>query len=248
MILEDFVMLGTTVPEPSSDGRVFVCSAGYSAELGQLVRVYPLARSGAPRRWSVNRVRLERNRRDQRRESWSIAADRTPAAHGHINQAFHQLHTIDRAQRVGLLDKVRVSSIAEANERRLSLALVHPRSVPTVRFDHNEDSPDSPQLRLFDCDDAPSSGAKRFAYIPRVVFEDDAGCHALMLRDWGAFEWMRKQGDARRYDIPRNLHLGESSSLLVGNLSHQRTAWLVISVLNGVVENQPTLFDERVAS
>ncbi len=31
MILDDFVMLGTTVPEPNSDGRVFVCSAGYSA-------------------------------------------------------------------------------------------------------------------------------------------------------------------------------------------------------------------------
>ena len=30
-------MLGTTVPEPNSDGRVFVCSAGVSAEYRKLV-------------------------------------------------------------------------------------------------------------------------------------------------------------------------------------------------------------------
>ncbi len=67
MILDDFVMLGKTVPEPNSDGRVFVCSAGVSPTLRQLVRVYPLARGGAPARWSVNAVKLERNPKDARR-------------------------------------------------------------------------------------------------------------------------------------------------------------------------------------
>lgn len=33
MILDDFVMLGTTVPEPNSDGRVFVCSAGVTSRV-----------------------------------------------------------------------------------------------------------------------------------------------------------------------------------------------------------------------
>ena len=39
MILDDFVVLGKTVPEPTSDGRVFVCSAGYSKDIGGLIRV-----------------------------------------------------------------------------------------------------------------------------------------------------------------------------------------------------------------
>jgi hypothetical protein len=51
VILDDFVMLGTTVPEPNSSGRVFVCSAGVSDEDRRLIRIYPLARRGAPKRW-----------------------------------------------------------------------------------------------------------------------------------------------------------------------------------------------------
>jgi len=57
-------MLGTTVPEPTSDGRVFICSAGVSAELRSLMRIYPLARRRTPPRWSVNCVCLERNPKD----------------------------------------------------------------------------------------------------------------------------------------------------------------------------------------
>ena len=246
MIVEDFVMLGTTVPEPNSDGRVFVCSAGYSAELRQLVRIYPLARRGAPRRWSVNRVRLERNRMDSRIESWQIAGDRSPEEHDHINDAFQSLDNIDRGARAGLLDKVVVESIAEANARRMSLAVVHPPHTPWLSFDYNPDSPDSPMMRLFDVGDEPSRGSQRFAFIPRLEFRDEAGGHNLMLRDWGCFEFMRRYGYDRRHELRQALHMNSGSSLLVGNMANQRTAWLVISVLNGVRSAQPSLFDDQL--
>ena len=76
MILEDFVMLGKTTPETDRQGRITVCSAGWSPELKQLVRVYPLAVEKQPQDFSVSRIHLERNHKDTRRESWKIAGDR----------------------------------------------------------------------------------------------------------------------------------------------------------------------------
>ena len=243
MILEDFIMLGTTVPEPRSDGRVFVCSAGVSPELGKLVRIYPLARRGIPHRWHGYRVPVERNPRDSRPESFKVAGDRSPGAHEDINGRFEQVHgKLAEAKRTALLRKYAVGSVKQANEQRLSLAVIHPEAIE-LDFEHNPQSPDSPQMALFDAPGEPPSGARRFAWIPRLSFKDELGWHHLMLRDWGAFELQRKHGgDYFRRNLAGALHLDPNSSLLVGNLNNQRTAWLVISVLNGIRE-APTLFD-----
>lgn len=239
--IDDFVMLGKTVPEPNTDGRIFVCSAGISPQLKQLIRIYPLARNGAPARWSVNRVELERNPKDSRPESWKVAGDRTPGAHEHINDAFQQTEKAypERA-RAALLAPYTVASIKEANARRLSLVILKPDAMD-LYFEHNPESPDSPQLALFDSGKPEPQGAKRFAYIPRLCIKADGQENRLMLRDWGCFEWMRKYGDSRRSELPQALHLTPSSSLLVGNFNQHRTSWLVISVLNGLRED-PGLF------
>lgn len=243
MILEDFVMLGTTVPEPRSDGRVFVCSAGVSPEMGKLVRIYPLARRGIPHRWLGYRVPVERNPKDNRPESFKVAGDRSPGAHEHINERFGQVHgAVPHGKRIALLKRYAVGSIKQANEQRLSLAIIHPDAID-LHFEHNLDSPDSPQMALFDAPGEPPSGAKRFPWMPRLKFHDELGWHDLMLRDWGTFELQRKHdGSYFRRNLAGALHLDENSSLLVGNLNNQRNAWLVISVLNGIRE-APTLFD-----
>lgn len=234
MIVEDFVMLGKTVPEPNSDGRVFVCSAGYSPELRQLVRIYPLARYAAPARWSQSRVHLERNPKDSRPESWKLAGDRSLGNHERINTA--AFSTYDRLagwEQRELLDDSRlwVNSIEEANERRLSLALLQPRQIPTIVYDENRNSPDSPQMRLFDDGLAPAEGARRFPYMPRVVFRDAKRENRLMLRDWGCYELMRKHPE-HTFGLDGALSIGEDSVLLIGNLNSHRTSWLIISVLN----------------
>jgi len=236
MVVEDFVMLGKTVPEPNSDSRVFVCSAGVSRELGGLLRIYPLARHEAPPRWTVNQVPLERNPKDHRPESWKLRGDRTPQAHEHINRVFRPVGTVPPGERRDLLARYVVDSLALANERRSSLAVIHPVGAPSLRFDFNPDSPESPQLCMFDefRPSTPSAGAKRFSYVPRVEFQDGEGHHSLTLRDWGCFEFMRKQGDERRHELRAALHLDAECSLLVGNLNHHRTGWLVISVLRGI--------------
>ena len=253
MTIDDFVMLGTTVPEPNSDGRIFVCSAGYSATYGGLLRVYPLARFGAPARWSVSTVKLERNSKDSRRESFKLAGDRSPEARKSINSLFRIDGMAPKAGRAELLKRCTVGSIKEANERRLSLAVVHARGME-LEFEHNPGSPDSPQLALFPVEGEEPQGARRFPFIPRLHFDDERGHNRLMLRDWGVYELMRKNnnlaliGEAeRRKYVGGALHLDPSCSLLVGNLNNQRNAWLVISVLRGLRE-APSLLDELVGA
>lgn len=232
MICDDFIMLGKTVPEPQSDGRVFVCSAGYSPELRSLIRIYPLSRKDAPKRWSINSVPLERNPKDSRPESWKLAGNREADNHLRINEVFANRGQVHGMSTRDVLDddKIWVNSIKEANERRLSLALIEPKATPEVIYEQNLNSPDSPQLKLFTDGLPPAEGAKRFPHMPRLVFNDDAGEHRLMLRDWGCYERMRKAPGA--LDLEDALSLDTDSRLLIGNLNSHRTSWLVISVLN----------------
>lgn len=245
MIIEDFVMLGTTVPEPNSDGRVFVCSAGFSAELGSLIRIYPLARRNAPRRWGVSRVQLERNPADTRRESFRIAGNRDHNQHQWINYRFERAaKDISESGRAPLLSRCTIGSIHEANKKRLSLAILQPDSI-SLDFDENVRSPgSSPQMTLFDAgENDAASGARSFRWMPRLRFRDECGNHNLMLRDWGCFELQRKHDDQYfRDNLGGALNLTLSSSLLVGNMNNQRNTWLVISVLNNIREPE-TLFD-----
>lgn len=245
MIVHDFVMLGTTVPEPASDGRVFVCSAGVSAELGTLLRVYPLSRRNPPSRWSIYEVPLERPQpqQDSRVESWKILGDRSVDGHEDINKAFVKVGEKRKDDRPHLIDQHVRSSIAELNAARMSLGVIYPNDVE-VYCVPNGDSPDSPQLKLFAHDDSEKQrlGAKRFGLIPRIRFTDDDGEHRLMLRDWGVFEMMRKEGETyTSKNLADALKIGPHSGLLVGNLANQRRAWLVIAVLNHVQTRQLSL-------
>ena len=241
MILEGFTMLGTTVPEPiKSDGRVSVCSAGIDADLG-LVRIYPLAKAGVPNRWNTYRVPVQSNPKDSRRESFKLKADRHGAAFEQINREFVQVGRMKPAQLADSLKKYVVGSIKEANDKKLSLAILQPQFCE-MDFDYNPESPDSPELKLFEIGEPPKDGSKRFPFIPRLHFNDEDGHHHLQVREWGCYEWMRKYPERYR-ELPNCLHLNDDSSLLVGNFNQHRSSWLIISVLNGIRNDVPALFD-----
>jgi hypothetical protein len=248
MIAADgFVMLGKTKPEERrSDGRTFVCSAGWHPDLG-LIRIYPLGVRDAPRRWDVCTVNLQRNPRDTRRESWQLAGNRHGAEHARINtQAFTITGKVPRQQRPNLLpDTCYADSIAHANDQRRSLALIRPRDAQVTWTRPDSRNPiDVHQLELFAAETgtAPSR-------VPRLAFADDDGDHLLQLRDWGVFELMRRNGeDYASRNTAQALHLGPASALLVGNLAQHRTAWLVIAVLNIADATQLTIDDLGAAS
>lgn len=230
MRLDDFVMLGTTVPEVLSDGREAVCSAGYSEEYGSLLRLYPLSRFGAPRRWHAYRVEIERNSRDRRAESWALRGERR-VDHAQINfRSFSEEGRVEPFELSEAIERNEVASIKEANGRRMSLAFLRPRNIK-LSFDYNPESPDSPQLKLF-AGREPVKGSKRFAYTPRLQFLDQEGYgHNLQLRDWGAFEFLRKYPKDHS-GLKQNLKLDDEPVLLIGNHAQHRTSWLVISVLH----------------
>jgi hypothetical protein len=255
VIVEDFVMLGKTVPECSSDGRMFVCSAGVSLELRQLIRIYPLARQQCPKRWSVARAPLERNPKDSRGESWKIRGDRSPGSHARINQAIELLaRSVSADEKKRIVELGTVRSIREANERRLSLAFVFPRSLPRLRFEAGDTAEMAPTPDMFGrVPDAPVS--QRFGWHPRLEFDDADGDHNLMLRDWGCYEFLRKQGDGRRFELEDALSLEGAPPLFVGNLNRFRASWLIISVLSGacfarpeIADRQPSLFENWEAA
>jgi hypothetical protein len=204
MRLDDFVMLGKTIPEAQKkSGRVFVCSAGYSHEMRQLLRIYPLARRKCPPRWSVSQIDLERNPDDSRSESWKIKGDRSAERHEQINGCFNVTCQIEGEERSKIVQSLLSPSIERANERRQSLCVIQPASAPVLGFEENPESPEHPQMDMFD-DDAPDNlavGSKRFAYQPYLEFRDEDGWHNLQIRDWGGYEFMRKHGDDRRHEL-----------------------------------------------
>ena len=232
--LHQFTMLGKTVPQRTKDGRTYVCSAGYTPDLG-LVRIYPLPLSGVPARWGTYRIDVERNPKDSRPESWRLAHDREPARHATANRHFTHVGDIRAQDRPHLVpDRYYVNSIQEANERRLSLAMLRPHDVRiewTKPGTSKHLTPlDIHQMELFPAWPHDQQPQHR---VPRVVFDDDGGHHELQLRDWGAYRLIEKNGSDYAYDhMTRALHLGDRSALLVGNINNQRTAWLVIAVLN----------------
>jgi hypothetical protein len=254
MILDDWIMLGKTVPEPQSDGRTFVCTAGYSPELRQAVRIYPMALRDAPPRWSMCRVPLERNPKDSRRESWKLRGDRSPGRHELINRVIERLPgKVDDKARRELVGAMTVSSLKAANEQRLSLCVLLPADVPAIRAERGKDVEMAPTPDLFPHPlDRPV--AERFAWHPRVRFADQDGHkHDLMLRDWGCYELMRKRPDCNPVMLADALGMVAAPPLLCGNFNRFRNAWLVISVFSGsllarpgVADRQASLFDASI--
>ncbi len=245
MILDDFVMLGKTVPEANGDGRHFVCTAGYSLELKQPIRIYPMARRQCPARWSVSRIPVERNPKDTRRESWKIRGDRRPGAHDLINGVIEPvLGKLSPAVQRDIVKDMRASSLKAANDRRGSLCVVFPDDIPRIDLEQGEQAEMAPTPDMFgDVPDQPV--AARFRWHPRLRFGDGAGKHDLMLRDWGCYELMRKHGDEMAGSLGEALNLSSAPPLLCGNLNRFRNSWLVISVFSGAIHARPDVFDAQ---
>ena len=216
MILEDFVMLGKTAPETDRQGRVTVCSAGWSPELRQLIRIYPLAEKNCPPDFSVSRVRLERNHKDSLGESWKIAGDRSVDVHERINSRFDVLGILNN--RKGVLDDIpAVSSIKEANSRRLSLAVIQPELPPKFYLEFNKKRKSG-------------VGTKSYEYVPRVKFSLGPSTHRLKYLNQSVYQYLGKNmSNLGLLQIKESFKT--NPKLLIGNMFAYRNNWLVISKL-----------------
>jgi hypothetical protein len=217
VIVEDFICLGRTVPEESKKYGHKVCMAGYSAELGQLLRVYPLPVKNPLRVGFRYVLSLERNASDSRAESWKLT-DRVA-----LYESTEKTSSRDILAAISCLA---VDSIATLNERRASLGvLVCEEAV--CEFQRRE-SVSSEQLDLFDWADV-AFGANAISVAPYLRFDDATGTHRLQLREWGCYEWIRKNVGEHR-QLSRNLRIDRhhKQTILVGNMSNHRNTWLII--------------------
>lgn len=225
MILEDFVMLGRTAPEESKKHGLVVCSAGYSKELRQFIRIYPISMFDSIPRWSICRVKVRRNPGDSRDESWRID-DEYP---------IEIIGKADKNVEYDWLESVAADSIAEMNEKRKSLAIIKPEGMQ-FRFDGLRHGAER-QLQLIE-------GGKPEELRPRVKFRDAAGAHDLQIRDWGCRMFLEKYPE-RDYQLWDALNLTKDNYehlFFVGNMANHRNNWLVISVVSRKRETQIGLF------
>lgn len=234
IVVEDFVMLGNTVPQLDGRGRTTVCCAGYSKGLNQFLRIYPAAAVKVPRRWSLSRIALVRNVNDTREESWKIDADRRPEVHDKINQAFEIHDARVDATEFDKRFRMRVSrTIGELNTARRSLGLINVAG-GTATIDWGDRTAEvSDDQQEFPFMPSGPKGDQYTGTVPYISFAAGGAHHRLQLRARDVGVYMSKHGD--RDELYSRLHLDKDRTLLIGNLSgNRRNVWLVIGVLRGV--------------
>jgi len=233
MRVDDFVLLGRTVPEKSKKYGYKVCSAGYSAELGGLMRVYPLPVQNGLRQWSRLRLELERPRDDSRCESWALKT-RDMASVLEVGS-----DKTKRASYAAFFDGMLARSVEQLNRDRASLGIIKPRGFQ-CHFGSRRGMTCPSQQMLFDCMDD-KFGAEAADLVPQMVFEDADGEHCLQVREIGAYEWIRTNRD-RAAQLWMNYRLNKDRDvyLLVGNMASHRNVWLIINIIT--FKQEATLF------
>lgn len=236
MRIDDYCCLGRTVPEESKRYGRKVCSAGYSEELGSLMRVYPLPVITGIHQRSVCTLELQRNKQDSRRESWRLA--REEEGQGIVRIATQR----PIEQVIAWLGGESAQSIRQLNGERRSLGVIRPGAFECYFRERGGKSVDPDQKLLFDDLDE-QFGAGAVSLAPYLRFRDEDGWHDLQVREWGCYEWLRKEpGKASQLWDNLRLRADRDVFLLVGNMCNRRNVWLVISVFSRA--RTRTLFDE----
>ena len=242
MRVDDFIVFGRTAPEDSKKYGQSVCMAGYSEELRQLLRLYPMnIRSKVRARCKIS-VEIERNNKDSRFESWTLK-DRTEDSILNVSSP------IDKDAILPILKKNAVESIKELNEKRLSLGIIKPEKYE-IQLKTRANIAVPGQLTLFDSfrKSVGVKTANNYFHAPylRIYADDSQSC--LQIREWGIYELIRryeKEGKAiTDQDIKRALHIGDGKDafFIIGNMVSVRNVWLVIKVFTYDKQPQNVLF------
>jgi hypothetical protein len=236
MIIDDFVMLARTEPVESKKHGWCVCSAGYSRELRNLVRIYPLSFNYKFPAWSKARINVRRPKQDNRIESWRLNNDDDPIGSIEIKGKAIKDTEFD------FLKSLSAQSIKKLNQNKLSLAIVNPSSFHPY-FKRRKDVDPAEQNTIFDRLDDDRKFPKS-DLIPYIRFSDIDGEHNLQLKEWGASEFLRKYRtkadhlwDAYHLNDPNYEHL-----FLIGNQNGCRMSWLIIRIISRKKEVQNDLF------
>lgn len=254
--VEDFVVLGRTVPEESKKYGQRICMAGYSPDNGQFLRVYPLmvpvgdsADANGFRARHTYALDLQRNLHDTRSESWRVKDQNAPTS-----TPWSRAVEVSKTDILRRLLSRKVPSIAALNDCKLSLGVLVVNAGQWQGEMVKRDAQEPPEFHqgLFDdlADQSePQSDLTLVKHAPYIRFEDRDGPHRLQVREWGAY---RLLADPKYADTPESLwtasgyHLDADLMLVVGNMNNHRNNWLVIKTFELARGRSatPSLFDE----
>lgn len=230
MIVNDLVILGRGAPDRMRDGRITVCTAGYSPSKG-FVRVYPTRLDSPCRMWNIVEVPLEKNPQDTRTESWKIEGSKDEWVN--LGDKIKVIGLVERQERLDLITNLVDGCIKDINSKKRSLGIIKPNIINryfSKRISHDP----SIQLRL-DGRELPKT-KKQYPKVPRFTYRcSDCKCskHDQQLLEWGAYEWIRKNPE-KREQIWENLLLDSPKHMIfffVGNQAFHRKSFVVITVL-----------------
>ena len=251
MHVEDFVVLGRTVPEESKRYGQRICMAGYSQENNQFLRVYPLMvpvgeiadTNGFRARYTYS-MDLQRNPSDSRSESWRLVDEKNPTG-----TKWDRATECPKQKLVELLKKRVVPSIQALNDCKLSLGVVQVEANDWAGYAIPRESPEQaePHRTLFEniADSEIDQAAIKF--VPYIRFKDSEGEHNLQVREWGAYQLLSK---APYCDNPDSLwsapayRKGHGLLMVLGNMCNHRTNWLIIKTFElDAPHTAPSLLD-----
>ena len=226
----DYLVLGQTVPEKSKKYGVRVCTAGYSLEKDDFVRVYPLLVKYHFKRWQLfGNLPVVKNNKDHRPESWKLKDHPSK-----IPSLERKEFTYKKRKPLieSIYQKHKYTSIKALNEEKKSLAIIKLIDPVGYFVDHQKKNINPRQLSLFDEEDETELTKEGFKYLPRIKFKDEeGGKHDLWFNSWDAY--MHQKFLSKKYGVD---NLWDATKMktekyaLIGNLNHLRNTWLIISV------------------
>lgn len=227
--IRDLIILGRAAPEPIRDGRHTVCLGGYSDTHGY-IRLYPTQLwMDNCKRWNVVSVPVEEPAQDNRDESYKIAGSKEDW--GDLYKKIKHVDTVSKSEQIQLVDQLAGDCTIRLNEQRVSLGLVEPAEIMDVYIDENPDSTVQMDLEMNE-----RKGKSDYPQNLYIKYRCES-CAAKTHHDqhtieWGVYRYWDKHDDVN--GVIDALGFNDDNMnhyFFVGNLNHEREAYIIISVL-----------------
>jgi len=206
VIIDDYILLGSSYPQPLKDGRLVRCSAGYSPSMGSLQRIYPVEGfSDKFKQWNVLKVPVEKG--DWRDESWKIKNSKNI---GLADRSVGVLGKLNREEKINLINDLPLSCPLKLFNENRSLGIIKPD--------------------ILSCDIKNNKAFVTFNCLPNC---DAKNHHIAQILDWGAQVWIKNNPDNKE-QVFSNYHFNEVEYdvfFLVGNSYRHARSFMVISVI-----------------
>ena len=263
--LTDFIVLGRAAPDVLKNGRKTYCIGGWS-DTHKYIRIYPTSRKADLKRWTINKIPVEKNPADIRKESWKVEGSQDDW--DSLDKKIIKIGKLKRKGQIELLDRLpKYPCIDDINAEKRSLGIIIPSEILDYYL-KERDTYENSKMQFSLDEILPGENTKQsktlikdnFKYIPYIKWRCEGPCkfkqgfHKSQLLSLEAYEWFRKVGvedQKAQMKVFDNLQLKNSEYnfwFFVGNTNQHKKSFMIISVLrfkiSPIEESQQTLLTE----